>query len=97
MHVLTLCIYVLCIYILLLYVIYIKYKFYIYIYIYNLFYIYIYNLIEIIQNLQICYLKLHLVSNDFQAILKLPHNLITLILDKVWHVVIATNCHFKFY
>ena len=95
MHVLTLCIYVLCIYILLLYVIYLIYKFYIYIY--NLFYIYIYNLIEIIQNLQICYLKLHLVSNDFQAILKLPHNLITLILDKVWHVVIATNCHFKFY
>ena len=35
-------------------------------------------------------------NDDFQAILKLSHNSKTLILDKVWHVVIATNCHFAF-
>ena len=28
------------------------------------------NLIEIIQNLQICYLKFHTMNDDFQAILK---------------------------
>ena len=52
---------------------------YIYIYIY----IYLYNLIEIIQNLQICYLKFHAMNYDFQAILKLSHNSNTLVLDKV--------------
>ena len=50
------------------------------------------NLIDIIQNLQICYLKFHAVNDDFQAILKLSRNLNTLILDKVWNVVIATTC-----
>ena len=45
-------------------------------------YIYIY-LIEIIQNLQICYLKFHAMKDDFQAILKLLHNSNTLIFDKV--------------
>ena len=46
-------------------------------------YIYLYNLIEIIQNLQICYLKFHAMNDDFQAILKLSQNSNTLILDKV--------------
>ena len=65
----------------------------IYIYIY----IYIYrNLIEIIQNLQICYLKFQGMNDHFQAILKLSHNSNTLILDKVWHIAIATNCHLSF-
>ena len=36
-------------------------------------------------------------NGDFQAILKLSHNSNALILDKVGHVAIATNCHFKFY
>ena len=36
-------------------------------------------------------------GHDFQAILKLSHSSNTLILDKVSQVVIATNCHFKFY
>ena len=45
--------------------------------------IYISNLIEIIQNLQICYLKFHAMNNDFQAILTFSHNSNTLILDKV--------------
>ena len=55
------------------------------------------NLIEIIQNLQTCYLKFHAMNDDFEAILKLSNNSNTLILDKVWHTAIATNCHFKFY
>ena len=36
-------------------------------------YIYIY-IIEIIQNLQICYLQFHAINDDSQAILKLSHN-----------------------
>ena len=57
---------------------------YIYIYIYiHIYYIYIYNLIEIIQNLQICYLRFHAMNDDLQAILKLSHNSNTLIVDKV--------------
>ena len=35
-------------------------------------------------------------NDDFQAILKLLHNLNTLILDKVSHVAIATNSHLSF-
>ena len=35
-------------------------------------------------------------NDDFQAILKLSHNSNTLILDKVWHIAIATNCLFSF-
>ena len=53
-------------------------------------------LIEIIQNLKICYLKFHAMNDDFQAILKLSHNSNTLILDKVRHIAIATNCLFSF-
>ena len=45
-------------------------------------YIYIY-LIEMIQNLQICYLTFHAMNDDFQAILELLHSSNTLILDKV--------------
>ena len=65
----------------------------VYIYIY----IYIYNLIEIIQNLQISYLKFHPINYDFQAILKLSHNSNTLVLDKIWHVTTATNCQLNFF
>ena len=80
------------------YYIYIYIYIYVYIYIYTyILYIYIYNLIEIIQNLQICYLRFHAMNDDLQAILKLSHNWNTLIVDKVWHVAMATNCHFKFY
>ena len=53
-------------------------------------------LIEIIQNVQICYVKFHAINDDFQAILKLSHNSNTLILDKVWLIAIATNCLFSF-
>ena len=35
-------------------------------------------------------------GHDFQAILKLSHSSNTLILDKVWHIAIATNCHLSF-
>ena len=35
-------------------------------------------------------------DDDFQAILKLSHSSNTLILDKVWHIAIATNCHLSF-
>ena len=35
-------------------------------------------------------------KDNFQAILKLSHNSNTLILDKVEHVAIATNCHLSF-
>ena len=59
--------------------------------------IYIYNLIEIIQNLQISYLKFHPINYDFQAILKLSHNSNTLVLDKIWHVTTATNCQLNFF
>ena len=47
-------------------------------------------------NLQICYLKFHTMNDDFQAILKLSQNLNTLILDKVWHIAVATNCYLSF-
>ena len=57
--------------------------------------IYIY-ITEMIQNLQICYLKFHAMNVDFQAILKLPDRSNTLILDKVWHIAIGTNCHLSF-
>ena len=56
-------------------------------------YIYIY-IIEIIQNLQIFYLKFHVMNDYFQAILKLLQNSNTLI--QVWHIAIATNCHLSF-
>ena len=49
-----------------------------------------------IQNLQICYLNFYAMNDDFQAILKLLHSSNTLILDKVWHIAIATNCHLSF-
>ena len=68
---------------------------YIYILQYCIYILHIY-LIEIIQNLQICYLKFHAMNDDFQAILKLLQNSNTLILDKVRHIVIATNCHLSF-
>ena len=35
-------------------------------------------------------------NDDFQAILKLSQNLNTLILDKVWHIPVATNCYLSF-
>ena len=35
-------------------------------------------------------------NDDCQAILKLSHSSNTLILDKVWHIPIATNCHLSF-
>ena len=41
-------------------------------------------------------LKVSAMNDDFQAILKLSHNSNTLILDKVWHIAIATNCHLSF-
>ena len=41
-------------------------------------------------------LKVSAMNDDFQAILKLSHNSNTLILDKVWHIAIATNCLFSF-
>ena len=65
-------------------------------YIYNI-YIYIYDLIEIIHNFQIYYLKFHAMNDDFEAILKLSDNSNTLILDKVCHVVTDCNCHYKLY
>ena len=40
--------------------------------------------------------KVSAMNDDFQAILKLSHNSNTLILDKVWHIAIATNCHLSF-
>ena len=49
-----------------------------------------------IQNLQICYLNFHAMNDDVQAILKLLDSSNTLILDKVWHNPIATNCHLSF-
>ena len=49
-----------------------------------------------IQNLQICDSKFHAMNGDFQAILKLSHSSNTPILDKVWHIAIATNCHLSF-
>ena len=41
-------------------------------------------------------LKVSAMNDDFQAMLKLSHNSNTLILDKVWHIAIATNCHLSF-
>ena len=35
-------------------------------------------------------------NDNFQAMLKLSHNSYTFILDKVWHVAIATNGHLSF-
>ena len=35
-------------------------------------------------------------NGDFEAILKLLQNSKTLILDKVWHIAIAANCHLSF-
>ena len=35
-------------------------------------------------------------NDDFEAILKLSQNSKTLILDKVWHIAIAANCHLSF-
>ena len=35
-------------------------------------------------------------NDDSQVILKLSQNSNTLILDKVWHIAIATNCHLTF-
>ena len=35
-------------------------------------------------------------NDDFEAILRLSDNSSTLILDKVWHVAIATNCDLCF-
>ena len=40
-------------------------------------------IIEMIQNLEICYLKFHAMNDDFQAILNLLHSSNTLTLDKV--------------
>ena len=62
-------------------------------------YIYIYKTYrnyEIIQIFQICYLKFYAMNGDFQVILKLSQNSNTLILDKIWHIAIATNCHLIF-
>ena len=41
-------------------------------------------------------LTFHAMNDDSQAILKLSHNSNTLILDKVWQIAIATNCHLSF-
>ena len=35
-------------------------------------------------------------NDNFQAMLKLSQNSNTLILDKVRHIAIATNCHLSF-
>ena len=35
-------------------------------------------------------------NDGFQAILKLLDSSNTLILDKVWHIPIATDCHLSF-
>ena len=40
-------------------------------------------IIEMIQNLEICYLKFHAMNDDFQAILNLLHSSNTLYVDKV--------------
>ena len=68
-----------------------NYKLYIYVHIYKT-----YRNYEIIQNLQNCYLKFYAMNDDSQVILKLSQNSNTLILDKVWHIATATNCHLSF-
>ena len=70
---------------------------YVYIHTYICIYIYIYIYIyQNYKNLQICYLKFDAINDNFQAIQKLSHNSNTLILDKVWHTAMATNCLFSF-
>ena len=63
-----------------------------FVYIYISTYICIYNR----NDPKLCYLKFHAMEVDFQAILKLPDRSNTLILDKVWHIAIGTNCHLSF-